>query len=79
MGAYRRLRDLREDHDMTQEAVAKYLGMTQSQYFRYEKGARKIPVDHLMELADLYHTSTDYLLGRTNDPAPPKDFSPRSE
>lgn len=69
---YRRLRDLREDHDMTQKQVATYLGMTQSQYYRYESGLWDIPTDILIRLADLYNTSTDYILGRTNDPAPPQ-------
>lgn len=72
---YRRLRDLREDHDMTQTDVAKYLEMTQPQYYRYEAGYRDIPTDILLRLADLYNTSTDYLLGRTNNPKPPEDIS----
>lgn len=70
MGYYRRIRDLREDHDMTQRKVAEYLGMPQSQYFRYEQGYRDIPTDILIALADLYQTSTDYILGRTEDPRP---------
>ena len=64
MAYYRRIRELREDHDMTQRQVAAYLGMPQSQYFRYEQGYRDIPTDVLIALADLYHTSTDYILGR---------------
>lgn len=63
---YPRLRDLREDHDLTQEAVAKYLGMKQSQYCRYERGIRDIPTDVLIRLAQLYRTTTDYILGLTN-------------
>lgn len=69
---YRRIRDLRDDHDLTQRALAEKLGMQQSQYNRYEKGYRDIPTDILMTLADLYNTSTDYILGRTNNPDPPK-------
>ena len=71
MARYRRLRDLREDHDLTQSDVAAFLEMKQPQYFRYEQGYRDIPTDILIRLADYYNTSTDYLLGRTDDPAPP--------
>lgn len=63
---YQRLRDLREDHDLTQTEVADYLGMKQSQYSRYERGHRDIPTDVLIRLARYYKTSTDYLLGLTN-------------
>ena len=73
MGYYKRLRDLREDHDYTQRYVAKYLKMPQPQYFRYEQGYRDIPSDVLIALADLYNTSTDYILGRTNNSALPAD------
>lgn len=72
MSYYRRIRELREDHDLTQKELAERLGMKQPQYFRYEQGYRDIPTDILIRLADLYHTSTDYILGRTNDSAPPK-------
>lgn len=68
MAYYRRIRDLREDHDLTQRQVAEYLGMTQPQYFRYERGYRDIPTDVLLALADYYHVSVDYLLGRTDEP-----------
>lgn len=71
MAFYRRVRELREDHDMTQAEVAGRLGMKQPQYFRYEQGYRDLPTDILIQLADLYGTSTDYILGRTDDPAPP--------
>lgn len=73
MAYYKRLRDAREDHDMTQRSVAEYLGMPQSQYCRYEQGIRDIPTEKLIRLAELYHTSTDYLLGRTNNSAPIPD------
>ncbi|MBQ2570218.1 MAG: helix-turn-helix transcriptional regulator [Ruminococcus sp.] len=63
LALYRRIRDLREDHDMTQQQVAEYLGMKQPQYFRYENGTRDIPSDVLIALAKLYHVSTDYILG----------------
>lgn len=67
---YRRLRDLREDHDMTQEQVAEYLKKDVRQYRRYELGEREIPVHLLRRLARLYNTSTDYILELTDDPRP---------
>ena len=70
---YRRIRELREDHDLTQRQLANYLNMPQSQYFRYEQGYRDNPTDILIALADYYKTSTDYILGRTNNPAPPHE------
>ena len=63
---FRRIRDLREDSDKTQEDIAKYLVMKRGVYQRYESGEREIPVWALLKLADLYHTSTDYILGRTD-------------
>ena len=69
---YRRLRDLREDHDLSQQQVAQYLGIYQPHYSKYERGERDIPTDLLIRLADLYKTSTDYILGRTDNPVPYK-------
>lgn len=69
---FKRIRDLREDRDLTQTAAAEYLNMQRSVYRRYESGEREIPVWALAALADLYRVSTDYLLGRTDDPAPPR-------
>ena len=69
MAYYKRVRELREDHDLTQRQLAAILGLTQPQYFRYEQGYRDLPTDILIKLADLYQTSTDYILGRTNDNA----------
>ena len=66
MAVYKRIRELREDSDMTQREVATYLNMPQPQYFRYEQGYRDIPTDILIALADLYHTTTDYILERTD-------------
>lgn len=60
-----------EDHDLTQRQLAALLHMPQPQYNRYEQGLRDLPTTTLIALADIYHTSTDYLLGRTNDPKPP--------
>lgn len=69
MAYYRRLRELREDHDLTQKALATQLGLTQPQYWRYEQGYRDPPTDILIRLANLYHTSTDYILERTDNPS----------
>lgn len=71
MAYYPRLRDMREDHDMTQRQLAALLGMPQPQYNRYEQGLRDIPTPLLIQLARLYDTTTDYLLGLTNDPRKP--------
>lgn len=61
---------MREDNDMTQQQVADYLKMKQPQYNRYEKGYRDIPSDVLIALADLYNTTTDYILERTDNSNP---------
>lgn len=58
---YPRLKDMREDMDLSQKEVAKILGTTQQQYFKYEKGIQEIPVHHLITLSKLYNTSIDYL------------------
>ena len=65
---YRRIRDLREDHDLMQKEIAAVLGIQQTVYSRYERGFQTIPLEHLVTLADYYHVSTDYLLGRTDNP-----------
>ena len=64
-----RLRDLREDCDMTQTDIAKLLGIQQTVYSRYERGFQNIPLEHLITLADYYKVSTDYILGRTDNKA----------
>lgn len=64
---YRRIRDLREDRDLTQKQVAQMLGMSQTGYSKYETGENDIPTQILIKLADYYETSTDYLLGRTDE------------
>ncbi|MBQ7039370.1 MAG: helix-turn-helix transcriptional regulator [Clostridia bacterium] len=66
MAYYPRLKDLREDHDLTQAKVAELLFITQQQYSLYEKGYRDIPTTALVTLANLYNTSVDYILGRTD-------------
>ena len=67
---YRRIRDLREDRDLHQKDLAAYLQCTQVCYSHYEMGKRDIPTDVLIKLADFYQTSTDYLLGRTDERRP---------
>ena len=63
---YNRIRDLREDRDLTQKQVAQMLGMSQTGYSKYETAENDIPTTVLIKLADFYGTTTDYLLGRTN-------------
>ena len=65
-----RLRDLRDDHDKTQQEIADVLNMHRSVYRRYESGERETPAWVVVKLAEYYRVSTDYLLGRTNDPTP---------
>ncbi len=61
---FRRLKDLREDNDMKQSDIAKYLGIQQTVYSRYERGFQTIPLEHLIKLADFYNVSVDYIIGR---------------
>jgi transcriptional regulator with XRE-family HTH domain len=63
---FQRIEDLRVDSDLRQKDVAEFLHMHLEVYRRYEKGIREIPVWAVLKLADFYHTSTDYILGRTN-------------
>ena len=63
---YHRIRDLREDRDLNQTAVAKMLGMSQTGYSKYETGENDIPTAVLIKLARYYNTSIDYLLGETD-------------
>ena len=64
MSTYQKIiRDLREDHDMTQEQVAQYLGTSQTMYARYGRGASEMPIRHLISLSKLYGVSTDFILG----------------
>lgn len=65
---FQRLKDLREDKDMKQVDIAEFLGIQQTVYSRYERGFQNIPIEHLLRLADFYNVSTDYILGRTNNP-----------
>jgi len=65
---YRRIRDLREDHDFKQRQVAEYLHCSQQVYSNYELGQRDIPTEILIKLSNLYGVSIDYLLGQTANP-----------
>lgn len=67
---YNRIRDLREDRDLNQTAVAKMLGMSQTGYSKYETGENDIPTWVLIKLAQFYNTSVDYLLGLTDEEEP---------
>ena len=65
---YPRLRDLREDKDLNQKALAKIIGMSHTGYSKYERGAIDIPTQVLIKLARFYNTSIDYLLDETDQP-----------
>ncbi|MDE5995937.1 MAG: helix-turn-helix domain-containing protein [Eubacterium sp.] len=65
---YQRIRDLREDADLTQKELAKVLNCSQQVYSNYELGQRDIPTAILIELAKFYNTTTDYILGLTDNP-----------
>ncbi len=65
-----RIRDLREDKDLTQKEIAAFLLCDQSLYSKYERGERPLPLDLADKLADFYGVSVDYLLGRTNEKKP---------
>lgn len=67
---YPRLRDLREDHDLTQKQLAAILKMSQTGYSKYETGENDVSTLVLLRLAELYGTSVDYLLGRTDEIKP---------
>ncbi len=65
---FQRIYDLRIDHDMTQQQVADHLVCNRQVYARYERGIREIPVSMLIKLAKLYGTTTDYILGISDNP-----------
>ena len=67
-----RIKDLREDNDITQKEIAEYLHVKQNTYSQYENGQRQLPIDALIALAKFYNTSTDYILGLTNETKPYK-------
>ena len=64
----KRLYDLRTDNDLTQKEVAKILNTSKQVYSNYERGTRKLSIEDLIKLADFYKVSTDYILGRTDNP-----------
>lgn len=66
----KRIRDLREDNDLTQTELGKILHISQRTYSHYENGTRDIPTELLIELAHFYNTSIDYILGETNEKKP---------
>ncbi len=68
MYIYQRLRDLREDHDKKQEAIAQVLGISRQQYQLYESGKRELPMHHFVALAKYYNVSLDYLASLTDTP-----------
>ena len=65
---YKRLKDLREDLDKTQDEIAKILNTTQQQYYKYESGLRELPMHHFITLSKYYDVSLDYLAGLTDMP-----------
>lgn len=71
MYIYQRIKDLREDHDESQEKIAKLLDITQPQYYLYESGKREIPMHLAVKIADHYNVSLDYLTERTDEPKNP--------
>ena len=72
MKMYKRIRELREDNDLLQKQLADFLHCSQVAYSRYELGTRDIPSQVLIELASFYNTSTDYILGLTDEMKPYK-------
>ena len=68
MSVYQRLKDLREDADQSQEAIAKVIGTSQSYYAQYENGKRSIPFERVVTLAKYYNVSLDYLAGLIDTP-----------
>ena len=67
MKMFTRIKDLREDKDLTQTQIAKILGMSQTGYSKYETGENDLPSSILIKLADFYNVSVDYILNRTDD------------
>lgn len=65
-----RIRDLREEHDKTQQNIADILGTSQTMYARYERGASELPVRHLIRLSKYYNVSMEYIVGLTDNKTP---------
>ena len=68
MQYYQRIRDMREDNEKKQTEISEYLGITQTQYSRYERGERELPMHHFIKLAKYYNVSLDYLAGIIDTP-----------
>ncbi len=66
MDYIKRIRDLREDNDKTQQEIADMLGTSQTMYARYERGANELPIHHLIKICKYYKVSADYILGLTD-------------
>ncbi len=66
MKYYERMRDLRQDHDLSQKTVADMLGVAQTTYSQYELYKRPMPIEYLIALCKFYHVSSDYMLGLSN-------------
>ena len=64
----KRLKDLREDNELKQDEIAKIIQTSKQGYSKYERGYRKLPIEDLIKIADFYNVSTDYILGRTDNP-----------
>lgn len=75
----KKIRDLREDNDLTQEQIAKVLGTSQTMYARYERGANEMPVRHLITLCKFYNVSADYFLSTCPNPNKPQKKSDLSK
>ncbi len=65
-----RLKDIREDADISQQTLAEYLNVKQNTYSQYENGKRQIPIDSLIKLSEFFNVSVDYILGITDIPKP---------
>ena len=69
---FRRISDLRNDHDVKQKEIADFLSLNKGVYGRYERGDRDVPAWVIVKLAEYYQTSTDYILGLTDNPSKPR-------
>ena len=76
---YRRIKDLREDNDWTQQNIADMLHISRSAYSAYENGTNAVPIEVLIRLSDIFGTSIDYLLELTNNPSPYKRKSDKAQ
>lgn len=81
-GYMQKFRNLREDHDRTQQEIAEYLGTSQTMYARYERGANELPIRHFIALCKYYNVSADYILGFSDLTTPKKNketISPKNK